>query len=315
MIMEVHKNYRWEPLDYEKVTINIVNGIKNYCSSNNINKLVLGISGGLDSSVVAALVKLTGIHLIGVSMPSKSNEFDEHVSSLLIGEEFCDEYRTVELQDTFECVEKFCVKTSGLESTAISQGNIKARLRMIAMYDIASKVGGLVLDTDNLTEDLLGFFTKHGDENDLSPIAGLWKHEVYELAKYLLDHYFKDSEGLKAAINLVPTDGNGVCDGGDMAQIAPGCTYEVVDDILMKWVHLVPTLQEILFEKDFEYGEFKYYCDTYGKDIVKGIINRWVKTQFKRRFMPFMVDINSGDILERDGDPFSMFKPGLKEKK
>ena len=90
---------------------------------------------------------------------------------------------------------------------------------MITLYDIASKEGGIVIDTDNLTEHFLGFFTIHGDDSDFNPIGGLWKHEVYELAAWMKENVFKDSESLEASMAIVPTDGNGVR-RRDLAQIA-----------------------------------------------------------------------------------------------
>jgi NH3-dependent NAD+ synthetase len=135
-------------------------------------------------------------------------------------------------------------------STALSQGNIKARLRMIYLYNIASVTGGLVMDTDNLTEHNLGFWTIHGDVADYNPIGGLWKHEVYALCKYLFTEVFTDEQSvqhqaLKSAYGITPTDGNGVAAGGDMAQIAPGHTYEEVDDILNTYLQAKEKCQEV----------------------------------------------------------------------
>lgn len=296
--------YRTEPLNYNVVTKNIINGLKNYCNKYGIKNLVLGISGGIDSTVVAALTKLAGINLIGISMPCTTNEECENESARLVGEEFCSEFKVVNLQSTFEVMEKFCTDASGRQSTPISQGNIKARLRMTTVYDIASKVGGIALDTDNLTEHFLGFFTLHGDTCDLTPIGGLWKHEVYELAKYLKENHFKDSKALEASIALIPTDGNGVKAGGDLAQIAPGKTYDDVDEILHAWVGLVDRIKAEVIEKNFDYGVFKALCEKHGKETVEAVVMRSARSEFKRKHMPFVIDIFNGNTLDGEGNIF-----------
>jgi NAD+ synthetase len=329
------KTYRTESLNYKEVYNNIVNGTCKYLTDNKLKSMVLGISGGLDSSVTAAICKevsqKTNIPLIGISMPCSTNGTDEISSAILAGNEFCNSFKEVNLQPTFEDVEKFCKVASGFESTAISQGNIKARLRMITLYDIASKMGGLVIDTDNLTEAFLGFFTIHGDSCDFNPIGCLWKHEVYGLAKWMKENIYKDSKALEAAIAITPTDGNGVKAGGDLAQIAPGKTYDDVDDILYHWVNLSEKIKPIyaadcLTESikntqfDNENEDVKQrrmeVCkksgkefvptlgDKYGVDTVRGVCMRSWYSGYKRKHLPLIIDPFNGDILEKNGSIF-----------
>lgn len=298
-------SYRTEQLDYKKVCENIVSGIRKYFEKYH-SKAVLGISGGIDSTVVAALTRLSGINLIGVSMPCSTNKDDEKSAASLVGEEFCSEFKEVNLQHAFETVEGFCTNASGMESTHISQGNIKARLRMITLYDIASKVGGIVMDTDNLTECFLGFYTIHGDDADFNPIGGLWKHEVYGLAKWLKENVYKDSKALEASISLIPTDGNGVKEGGDLAQIAEGKTYDDVDEILHAWVGLDDRIKKDVLDSNFDYHIFKELCEKHGKDVVQKVIWRSMASEFKRKHRPFVIDIFSGNILEKDGKIYNI---------
>ena len=293
--------YRAEELNYVDVYENIVNGIETYCKDNNVKVVVLGISGGIDSTVVAALTKASGVKVIGASMPCSTNESCEKSAASLVGEEFCDEFKEVNLQPMFEAMEKFCAETSGKDSTPISQGNIKARLRMITLYDIASKEGGFVMDTDNLTEHFLGFWTLHGDESDFNPIGGLWKHEVYGLAKWMKENIYKNSKALDASIALMPTDGNGVKAGGDLAQIAEGKTYDDVDEILHAWVGLDSRIKSFVLADDFDYGVFKKLCEKHGKETVKKVVMRSVKSEFKRKQRPFVVDVYNSNILEKNG--------------
>ena len=299
------ETYRVEPLYYKKVLENIVEGTAKYLVSNKIKACVLGISGGIDSTVTAAICKLvydkTNIPLIGISLPCSTNKADEISAASLVGEEFCNEFKEINLQAPFETMEKFCTEASGQESTPISQGNIKARLRMITLYDIASKRGGIVMDTDNLTEHYLGFYTLKGDDADLNPIGGLWKHEVYGLARYLKEVVFKDSKALEASIALIPTDGNGVKEGGDLAQIAPNKTYDDVDEILMAWVGLTDSIKKDVLDNQFKYGVFFTLCGKHGKDVVERVVMRSVRSEFKRRQTPLVVDIFRGLICEKSG--------------
>lgn len=279
-------------LNYKEVFENIVQGVVDYISTNSIKSICLGISGGLDSTVCAAIChevsKRTGAPLICVSLPCSTNARDENDSALLAMVEFATEYSMHNMQDTFKEVEKFCKQVSEQDSTPISQGNIKARLRMITLYDIASKRKGIVIDTDNKTEHHLGFFTIHGDCADLNPIGSLWKHEVYELAKWMRDNVYKGSNALQAAIDITPTDGNGVAEGGDLAQIAPGSTYEIVDDILCRYLN-GETIADIQKNTKYDYNTI---------DIV---VRRCRATEFKRRHAPLVVDITNAQIYDNSG--------------
>lgn len=294
--------FRAEPLDYKNVYNFLVDGIKSYCEKNNIKTLVLGISGGIDSTVVAALCKSSNIPLIGISMPCSTNGSDEISSATLAGNEFCTTFEEINLEGVYETVEDFCRGTlHNIDATPISRGNIKARLRMITLYDIASRMGGIVVDTDNLTEHFLGFWTLHGDDGDFNPIGCLWKHEVYGLAKWMKENIYKESKALDAAIEIIPTDGNGVKAGGDLAQIAPGKTYDDVDEILHAWVGLDDRIKSSVIAEYFNHGVFKALCEKHGKDTVEAVVMRSVRSEFKRKQRPFVIDVYNGNILEKNG--------------
>lgn len=296
------ETFRTEPLNMEFVVKNIVDGIGKYVEDNKLKCCVLGISGGIDSTVTAALCKLAKVPLIGISLPCSTNQADEKSAASLVGDEFCDDFKEVNLESMFTAMKNFCDHSvSNMESTPISQGNIKARLRMITLYDIASKSGGIVLDTDNLTESFLGFYTLHGDSCDFNPIGGLWKHEVYDLARYLKEHHFKDSKALEASIALIPTDGNGVKEGGDLAQIAPGKAYDDVDEILQSWVGLDKRIKEHVLHNYFDYGVFKKLCEKHGYETVEAVIMRSVRSEFKRKHLPIVIDIHRGLICDKEG--------------
>ena len=295
--------FRTEPLNMEFVVKNIVDGIGKYVEENHLKCCVIGLSGGIDSTVCAALCKMAKVPLIGVSLPSTTNESVEKSAAALAGEEFCDAFKEVSIDSMFTAMKNFCDHSvSDKDSTPISQGNIKARLRMITLYDLASKSNGIVIDTDNLTEHYLGFFTIHGDDSDFNPIGGLWKHEVYALAHYLKDNVFKDSKALGNSIALIPTDGNGVAAGGDLAQIAPGKTYNDVDEILQAWVGLDSRIKEHVLHNYFDYGVFKGLCEKHGYETVEAVIMRSIRSEFKRKHRPFVIDIYRGLICDKSGN-------------
>lgn len=208
-------------LNYEHVFNVLVDKTAEYVTSNNLKAMVLGISGGIDSTVVAAIChevsKKTDIPLIGRSLPIKNKE-DEFSVSELVGEVFCDEFKVFNLSNSYKaslfdlCADAGLIKdckgydwywVSDLEEltgrTPIANGNLQARCRMKHLYDIASIRKGLVMSTDNQTEYQLGFWTIHGDVGDFDPIQDLWKTEVYGLANYLQDHY--KSKALEALRN------------------------------------------------------------------------------------------------------------------
>ena len=262
-------------LNYEHVFNVLVDKTAEYVTSNNLKAMVLGISGGIDSTVVDAMChevsKKTDIPLIGRSLPIKNKE-DEFSVSELVGEAFCDEFKVFNLSNSYKaslfdlCADAGLIKdckgydwywVSDLEEltgrTPIANGNLQARCRMKHLYDIASIRKGLVMSTDNQTEYQLGFWTIHGDVGDFDPIQDLWKTEVYGLANYLRDRY--KSKALEALHN----DYKETCDkyramsyavyssckliptdglgisNSDLEQIGAK-DYDTVDDILSRFI-------------------------------------------------------------------------------
>lgn len=153
-------------LDYGKVFEVLVKETANYVKVNNLRAMVLGISGGIDSTVVAAIChevsKQTGILLIGRSLPIK-NKSDEFATSVHVGEAFCNEFKVYRLERSYRatlfdaCADAGDVNMANsyyldeLEEmpsrTPIANGNLQARCRMMYLYDIASRYKGLVIIT------------------------------------------------------------------------------------------------------------------------------------------------------------------------
>lgn len=264
----------------------IVSILSDYLTRNEIKCMVLGISGGIDSTVCAAIChevfNKTGIELLGYSLMCNTNESDERSAAILAGE-FCNEFENIDINSWYEFSKNFMEIASKTETTDLARGNIKARLRMNFLYNVAGCKKGIVIDTGNLTEYYTGFWTIHGDVGDISPIGKLWKSEVYKLAEYLRDHHYlqplnnKAYQALSKSISLTPTDGNGVSKGGDLEQIAPGHTYEQVDRVLKAWLKLGND-----GERAYLRGEPVMLFNDIDKETVKKIIDRVIATEYKR---------------------------------
>lgn len=230
-----------ETPQWKKVAANIRNELRNYVINNDLKALVIGESGGIDSalcSVLAAPVcRELGIQLIGRSITIETNKADEIARGQAIGDEFCTDFKAVDLTalylQTRDCIE---MDEEGTLTEKLRKGNVKARLRMIYLYDLAQKHKGLVLSTDNYTELLLGFWTLHGDVGDYGMIQNLWKIEVYELAKYLVENELQteaQKQALLACILATPTDGLGITNS-DLDQLG-AASYAEVDKILQDY--------------------------------------------------------------------------------
>ena len=172
-----------------KVKSHIVSWLNAYCDRSGMSGFVVGVSGGIDSSVTSILCAETDKRVVLLNMPirQRSSEFllaKKHIEDLR------DRYSNVEsheleLTDVFESFEKSM--PFPLDSNQLSMANSRARLRMMTLYAVGQAHGLLVAGTGNKIEDFgIGFYTKYGDGGvDLSPIADLTKTEVFSLAATL----------------------------------------------------------------------------------------------------------------------------------
>lgn len=172
--------------DPEKIVHYLEGWIRDRFGEANAKGAVLGISGGIDSALLAALLaKTIGAEKVtGVIMPCHSFPIDEEYARLL-GEKFHINIMKVDLADSYDTV-KAAIDAAGAELTGLSAANIKPRLRMITLYAIAQQKRCLVFGGGNKDEITMGYFTKYGDAGvDLLPLADLLKGEVWACAEYL----------------------------------------------------------------------------------------------------------------------------------
>ena len=181
----------------------ISNWIKSYADSmpSKAQSLVIGISGGIDSSVSSTLSAMTGIKTIVLTMPIKQKE-NQHDLSLKHQEWLIKNFKNVEAH-TISLDRLFETFSSTLDKFNNEHGfaNSRARLRMTTLYQVAAANKGIVVGTGNKVEDFgVGFYTKYGDGGvDISPIADCNKTDVWEIGKEL--------GILKEIIDAPPTDG------------------------------------------------------------------------------------------------------------
>ena len=217
--------------NYAELETSIVTWIRNYVDENKLKSLVVGVSGGIDSAVVATLCAETGIPTYVLSMPLKSSAKNDTLS---------DSYTTY-LENNYDNVTKIRIDLGAVYQTFITtfdlwtskeeytgsglaNANTKSRMRMVTLYQVAGSTGGIVVGTGNKVEDYgVGFYTKYGDGGvDIAPIADLYKTEVWELGKHLgVD---------QRIIDAPPTDGLWDDSRTDETQI--GASYEELEEAM-----------------------------------------------------------------------------------
>ena len=204
----------------------ISNWIKDYVEKmpSKAQSLVIGISGGIDSSVSSTLSAMTGIKTIVLSMPIKQ-KLSQHDLSLKHQEWLVKNFNNVEaytinLDKLFETFED---SLSNFDSEH-GMANSRARIRMTTLYQVAAANKGIVVGTGNKVEDFgVGFYTKYGDGGvDISPIADCNKSEVWEIGKSL--------NILQEIIEAAPTDG--LWDDGRTDEGQLGLKYEELEEAM-----------------------------------------------------------------------------------
>jgi NAD+ synthase len=234
-------------------------------------KGVVGLSGGVDSSVTAALaVRALGAgNVIGVRMPYRTSSKESLEHAELVARALDIRLITVDISQGVDGY----IEAADPDADPKRRGNVMARMRMITLFDLSAKHGALPLGTGNKTERLLGYFTWHGDDAPpVNPIGDLFKAQVIQLARYL---------GVPPAIIAKPATADlvqGQTDEGDL-----GVTYENADRIL-HWLLLGLKAGQVA-AKGFDERD------------VRTVADRLQSTHWKRR-LPTVAMVSSTAIGE-----------------
>ncbi len=226
-------------MNTKKIIDNITDWLKNYSVKSKTNGFVVGISGGIDSAVTSTLCAETGLPVLCLDLPiiqnkNEHNRATKHIKWL--EKKYPNvSFKSIDLSKTFSSF-KDSVEISSSNNNLLSLANSRSRLRMSTLYYYAGIQSSLVVGTGNKVEDFgIGFYTKYGDGGvDISPIADLYKTEVFKIA-----------EELKIIDDIIvakPTDGLWDDDRTDEDQI--GATYKELE-----WA---------MREKDFGKTSFDY---------------------------------------------------------
>jgi NAD+ synthase len=251
---------------YSQITDYLVAFLKDEVEKTGLKNVVVGLSGGLDSAVVAVLAhKAFDNRLLCVKMPSQFSS----QSSLDDADELCQKFGIrSETRDISALLKAYDIE--GLSPLRI--GNLSARFRMINLYDISARDNALVLGTSNKSELMLGYGTLFGDlASALNPIGDLYKTEVFELARYL--------EVPACVVDKAPSADlwEGQSDENEL-----GYTYATLDRVLRRYIEERATQKELL-QEGFEV------------ELVNMVIKRIYQNQFKRR-MPLIAKLSSRSI-------------------
>lgn len=228
------------------------------------SKAVLGLSGGIDSALVAYLLRdaLGKENVLAIMMPYKSSNPDSLNHAKLVIEDLKINSKTIEITDMIDAYFK-----NEKEASSLRMGNKMARERMSILFDYSSKENALVVGTSNKTEIYLGYSTQFGDSAcALNPIGDLYKTNIWDLSRYL-----------KIPNELIEKKPSADLWEGQTDEQEMGLTYKEADQVLYRMLEENKTVEEVLAEG-------------FNKDLVDNIVRRMNRSEYKRR-MPLIAKI------------------------
>ncbi len=252
-----------EKLDYKKAIVRSSNFIKEQLDKAGFKKVIIGLSGGIDSAVTAALcVDAIGSENVrGVMMPYKSSHPDSLNHAIEVAEKLNIEYEIVDISPMVDSYFENYAK----DADSLRRGNRMARERMCILFDLSAKYKALVAGTGNRSELFVGYCTQYGDSAcAFEPIGHLYKTEIFEIAKAL--------DLPKSVIEKKPTAD--LWDGQTDEQEL-GITYANLDNYLRLILDEKKSIDEIV-------------NSSYSKEEVELVMNLIKKSEFKRNMPPVL---------------------------
>ena len=251
-------------LNLKEVHNELVEFLRENFKKAGFSKAVLGLSGGIDSALVAYLLRdaLGKENVLAIMMPYKSSNPDSLNHAKLVVEDLKINSKTIEITDMIDAYFK-----NEKEASSLRMGNKMARERMSILFDYSSKENALVVGTSNKTEIYLGYSTQFGDSAcALNPIGDLYKTNIWDLSRYL-----------KIPNELIEKKPSADLWEGQTDEQEMGLTYKEADQVLYRMLEENKTVKEILAEG-------------FSKDLVDNILKRMNRSEYKRR-MPLIAKI------------------------
>ncbi len=240
----------------ELVTELLVSFLREEVGAAGMSRVVVGLSGGVDSAVTAALCAhaFAPEGVLCVLMPYRTSNPDSETHGRLVARSLGVESRTVDISAMADGY----LETEGVDD-GLRRGNVMARCRMTVLYDLSVEWGGLVIGTSNKTEMLLGYSTQFGDSaHAINPLGDLYKHQVYQVARHL-----------RLPAEVIDKPPSADLEEGQTDEADLGFTYEEADRLLYRMV-------------DRRYDEQEVLAEGFDADLVARVARRVVANQFKR---------------------------------
>ena len=251
-------------LNLKEVHSELVEFLRESFKKAGFSKAVLGLSGGIDSALVAYLLRdaLGKENVLAIMMPYKSSNPDSLNHAKLVVEDLKISAKTIEITDMIDAYFK-----NEKEASSLRMGNKMARERMSILFDYSSKENALVVGTSNKTEIYLGYSTQFGDSAcALNPIGDLYKTNIWDLSRYL-----------KIPNELIEKKPSADLWEGQTDEQEMGLTYKEADQVLYRMLEENKKVEEVLAEG-------------FNKDLVDNILRRMNRSEYKRR-MPLIAKI------------------------
>ena len=251
-------------LNLKEVHNELVEFLRESFKKAGFSKAVLGLSGGIDSALVAYLLRdaLGKENVLAIMMPYKSSNPDSLNHAKLVIEDLKINAKTIEITNMIDAYFK-----NEKEASSLRMGNKMARERMSILFDYSSKENALVVGTSNKTEIYLGYSTQFGDSAcALNPIGDLYKTNIWDLSRYL-----------KIPNELIEKKPSADLWEGQTDEQEMGLTYKEADQVLYRMLEENKKVEEVLAEG-------------FNKDLVDNIVRRMNRSEYKRR-MPLIAKI------------------------
>ncbi|MHC4524633.1 MAG: NAD+ synthase [Planctomycetota bacterium] len=264
--------YSSEPLDeVSEVYQALVLGTRDYVRKNGFSKVVIGLSGGIDSALVATLAveALGKENVIGISMPSRFNAAETRSDAEKLAANLGIEFHTVPIAETLDAFSKTLGLLEGWDENGLAYENLQARIRGTILMSYSNQYGWLVLTTGNKSETAVGYSTLYGDTaGGFAVIKDVPKTLVYQLCRFINEQ--TGQEMIPGTIMTRPPSAELRPDQKDSDSLPD---YDVLDAILKNYVELDHSIEELI-KAGFD------------EEQVRRVIRLVDRNEYKRRQCP-----------------------------